>query len=75
MREKVAMVAFVLMFGMPEAMEVWVGSRKMPSPALGRGEVTLKSKQCRVLETLKPVLYKQTATIICEYETTNKGDL
>jgi hypothetical protein len=36
--EKVVMAARVLAFGMPVNTEVWVGSCKVLSPALGRGE-------------------------------------
>ena len=46
-----------VVFGIPEAMEVWVGSCKMLSPALKRGEVLLKSAQCWVFEALQLVLY------------------
>src|ERR1700728_2529990 len=42
----------------------WVGSCKVPSPALGRGEVLLKCTQCCVFETLQLVLYKQATTVI-----------
>jgi hypothetical protein len=51
-------------YSMPVDTEVWVGSCKVLSPALGRGEVLLKSTQCLVFETLQLVLYEQTTTVI-----------